>query len=501
MKKTLALIIGVFLLFSMTISVSTFKIEPAKGSPPSSSPRAFDHFDGNAVDPSKWTVEQGINDAFGSVTVANSSVTLSSDGSGFPRVVSAVNPFPASGDFAVEFDITYTQITDYGTGVWISQGTFVPYQSNVNANIMQVWASTADGVTINFLTHDVYQNALYTHPTPFGYWNTSALIIRLQYVKGVYTIFLNGNQVAQGDSTLRPDVFGMGMPPLPDANSHFWASWTSFKIDEIKILPPSAITTSIEPSSLGGLEVYVNGTLSDQQGNPISDTNLLLYYNIPGLPGWNQLTSTQTDRAGEFSATWFPSATGNFTLKVEWQGDADHAGTFVTENVSMTQGTGQALFVVESNSTLSALSFNSTSKEIQFTASGPSGTTGYVRFVFSKTLMQNLTDFQVYLDGQQVQFTATLEGDTQVLYFQYHHSSHNIAIKLLSSESQVPEFPPAATLLVFLSFATVFAAAFLRKRSNPFAIPTKRLFQNRTLFLIGEGIDEFVDDFGADFHS
>ena len=331
---------------------------------------------------------------------------------------------------------------------------------------MQFWASTVDGMTINFLTHDVYQNALYTHSTPFGYWNTSELIIRLQYVQGVYTVFLNGNQVAQGESPLRPDVFGMGMPPLPDSNSHFPAPWTSFTINEIQILPPSAITASIEPSSTNGLEVYVNGTLSDQQGNPISGANLFLSYNIPGLSDWNQLTSTQTDDAGKFSATWFPSATGNYTLKVEWQGDADHAGTFETENVSVTQGTGEALFVVESNSTLSALAFNITSKEIQFTASGPSGTTGYVRFVFSKTLMQNLTDFQVYLDGQQVQFTATSVGDTQVLFFQYHHSSHNIVIKLLSSESQVPEFLPAATLLLSIGLASVLAAVFLLKKSN-----------------------------------
>lgn len=102
MKQTLAFMIGILLLFSTAISVSAFRIESAKGSPSLSSPTVFDNFNGNSLDPSKWTVEQGINDSFGSVAVANNSVMLSSDGMGFPRVVSAVNPFPASGDFAVD---------------------------------------------------------------------------------------------------------------------------------------------------------------------------------------------------------------------------------------------------------------------------------------------------------------------------------------------------------------------------------------------------------------
>jgi hypothetical protein len=119
------------------------------------------------------------------------------------------------------------------------------------------------------------------------------------------------------------------------------------------------------------------------------------------------------------------------------------------------------------------LAFNSVSKEISFTASGPSGTTGYVRFVVSKTLMENLTDFKVYLDGQQVQFTATSEAQTQVLFFQYSHSSHNILIKMLTSANTVfpdlTELPTLSALLLFIGGAaivivTVFIGVTIRKR-------------------------------------
>ena len=135
-------------------------------------------------------------------------------------------------------------------------------------------------------------------------------------------------------------------------------------------------------------------------------------------------------------------------LKAEWMGDESHGGTYETKNVSVAVGTDEALFLAESNSTLSALAFNSTSKEISFTASGPSGTTGYVRFLVSKTLIANLTEFTVFLDGRQIQFNATSQGNMQSLYFTYSHSTHNILIRLPSSA--VPEFP-SVTILVSLS--------------------------------------------------
>jgi hypothetical protein len=422
--------IFVAFLLLILISISPLGLEPANASTTNST--VFDHFEGSSIDSAKWTIEQGAGQLSG-VTVANSCLSLASDSGEFPRVVSAVNPFPLAGDFAVEFSLTFTQITASGTGVWISQGPFVPSKSNVNANIMQVWASTKDGVTINFLTHDVYQDALYTHPTPFGYWNTSEMIVRLQYTKGIYIVLLNGAEVARGGSDLRPSVFGLGMPPFQGSAALFGGPWTWFKIDFIRILPSSQITLLASPSSDGGLEVNASGVLADSRNTPISGRTIFLSYRIADLKEWNQLTSIQTDAEGEYHAFWFPSATGNFSLKTEWQGDEENAGTFECKNISVTRGPGETVFLAESNSTLSALAFNAETKEIRFTASGPSGTTGYIRFIVSRTLVENLSDFRVYLDGQEIEVSAVSEGRTQVLYFQYSHSSHDILIKMQSS--------------------------------------------------------------------
>ena len=264
----------------------------------SSSLLVFDHFNGTALDPAKWIVEQGSNDSSESVTVANSSVSLDSTDGSFPRIVSAVNPFPLSGDFALEFDIIYTRITDSGTGIWVSQGPFVPYKDNLNANIMQVWASTIDGVTINFLTHDVYRDALYTHPSPFGYWNTSEITIRLEFSKGIYTLFLNGKEVTSGESNLRPNVFGMGLPTLPDVPRFYPLVWSSFKIDSIKILPSASISLSPNPSLTNlGLKVDVNGALIGKD-KPLSGAKVILSYLIPDVATWMPITSAITDAQG-----------------------------------------------------------------------------------------------------------------------------------------------------------------------------------------------------------
>jgi hypothetical protein len=90
--------------------------------------------------------------------------------------------------------------------------------------------------------------------------------------------------------------------------------------------------------------------------------------------------------------------------------------------------------------------------------------------------MENLTDFKVYLDGQQVQFTITSEAQTQVLFFQYSHSSHNILIKMFSSAGSflpdLGELPVSNALPLLLGgVAIVMATALVgvairRRRGN-----------------------------------
>jgi nitrous oxidase accessory protein NosD len=96
----------------------------------------------------------------------------------------------------------------------------------------------------------------------------------------------------------------------------------------------------------------------------------------------------------------------------------------------------ESFFTVESNSTVSALAFNSTSSELSFTVSGPSNTTGYVKVTIAKSLVTNAENIKVYLDGNQLNYDVTSSADSWLLTFTYAHSKHNVMISLATNEAE-----------------------------------------------------------------
>ena len=95
----------------------------------------------------------------------------------------------------------------------------------------------------------------------------------------------------------------------------------------------------------------------------------------------------------------------------------------------------QAVFSVNSNSTVSDLAFNSTSQQLSFTVSGPSGTTGYCDVYISKTVISDASNVKAYIDGNEMNYTVTSTGDSWMLQFTYHHSTHMIVLNLKQASS------------------------------------------------------------------
>jgi len=423
-----------------------------------------DHFDRTIVDTSKWTVWENTNNSGnpaygGNVNVSNSRIWLSSDGSGFPCVTSAVNPFPTIGDFTVSFDFTYTKISDWGCGLWISQGPVVSSDTNFTSNIIfSLWANNLDYNTAAIF---VYLLGLQVQrPLIYG-WNPSAPTehITLTYSAGFYTLTVNDVQLASEPSTMRADTIGFGHPPAyyipftPEHVQSVMGGWSSFNIDQIQVLPQSTMQLSASvPSTELGLTVSLNGSLEGANNQPLANKIVVLFYMIPGVASWNAFTSTSTDTSGSFSATWLPTATGTFMIKATWNGDQSNSGASDVKNVSVASGANQTLLVAESNSTLTALDFNATSNSVSFTVSGPSGTTGYVRFIVPKTVLPNASETTVYIDGQAANFTASTVGGMESLYFTYPHSTHDVTINLPKT-APLPEFPAWALAALLASAA------------------------------------------------
>jgi len=133
-----------------------------------------------------------------------------------------------------------------------------------------------------------------------------------------------------------------------------------------------------------------------------------------------------------------------------------------------TTQTLNASFTVESNSTLSAISFNSETNEASFTVSGPNGTTGFIKCVIPKTLLSDPSLLNLYLDGNKtVEYSITeLSENSWLLYFTYHHSSHTIMLAMQPLPQ--PDFTlyavfVAGALLGLLAAALIVVARKLNK--------------------------------------
>lgn len=127
-------------------------------------------------------------------------------------------------------------------------------------------------------------------------------------------------------------------------------------------------------------------------------------------------------------------------------------------------GENQSLSVM-SNSTISAIAYNSTSNTLTFSATGPNGTKGYAEVTISKELCTDIDDMKVYVDEEETEFQHTSVdydiGGSIVSYWivtvTYQHSTHDIEI-------QVPEFSSFLLLACTLSIVATLGSAQLKQR-------------------------------------
>jgi protocatechuate 3,4-dioxygenase beta subunit len=202
-----------------------------------------------------------------------------------------------------------------------------------------------------------------------------------------------------------------------------------------------------------GSTVNVNGKLSDQNGNPLVDKTVILSYALNGGSSWFQIGSGKTNASGEYSIQWVVGASGTFTLKAEWAGDTSYSGAGNSTTLSFLPYQNRQVFYVESNSTVSALAFNSASSELSFVVSGPNGTEGYVKATIAKSLVSNAENIKVYLDGNQLDYEVISNADSWLLSFNYMHSTHQVSINLAVNAS--------GTTLPGIAYWTLIVAAII----------------------------------------
>jgi len=227
---------------------------------------------------------------------------------------------------------------------------------------------------------------------------------------------------------------------------------------------PPKPTPTIDISCKGtatstGLKVEITGKLS-YNGTAISGESVLISYSVTGGKSWESLTSINTGSDGGFIAVWTPSVTGNYLLKARWEGNSEFNEASTIVNLALEPYTEQTIFSVTSNSTITELAFNSTSKELSFTVSGPSDTTGYVNVYIPKSLINDISDLKVYVDGNQIAYNSESQADSWVLSFSYSHSEHKVIIDLsAASSSEDGETPTDFAIYIIIIAAVVAIAA------------------------------------------
>jgi len=240
----------------------------------------------------------------------------------------------------------------------------------------------------------------------------------------------------------------------------------NFSISAKNLMAPSLTASCISSVYSSSLNVDIIGNLT-YNGRGISDVPILLSYSVTAGKSWQDLTLVHTNSNGEYSASWFPSATGDYMLKAEYDGDQNYLGAVDVVNCTIVPGTAQSVFSVTSNSTLSAFSFDSSTKELSFSVSGEPGTTGYVNVYIPNSLLTDVSGLKVSLDGNEIAYTFQTQSGGWLLYFTYHHSIHDVLISLNSS-SLSSDWVKIAILVFMGIVVTVVVIAvysFLSKKS------------------------------------
>jgi PKD repeat protein len=187
---------------------------------------------------------------------------------------------------------------------------------------------------------------------------------------------------------------------------------------------------------------------------------------------WIPIGTTQTQSDGSYSFTWETMHSSGYQVKAEWAGNATYPKTSLTRNLYVISY-GDFITGFQSNSTITGLNYNSTTRLLSFTAEGPSGTSGCVNVTLKKDPSFNPQNLNVLLDGQPIPYTAESTEQAWTLYFTYNHSIHDILVDFTGAPAgyRTPDASPSAEIDQPPSFpvATVTAAVLVAVAAGMFA--------------------------------
>jgi hypothetical protein len=191
-----------------------------------------------------------------------------------------------------------------------------------------------------------------------------------------------------------------------------------------------------------GIETFVNGSLLDFQVRANTGYYLVVpitggadtYFNVSETSDWSntQTVNLTQPLSPHPTATFQPTAAPT----------TSPTPTSSPSSFQFTVSVGDKTYPVtaNSNSTVTDLTFNPDTKELNFKANGQTGTTGYCIITIPTNLVWG--ELSIYKDEvllvKNVDYTQSNDGTNNILQINYSHSVHNF--KIVGTQA-IPEFP------------------------------------------------------------
>jgi uncharacterized repeat protein (TIGR02543 family) len=385
-------------------------------------------------------------------------------------------------DYGLSYQVTATAQTGYVFSGWYLNGVYQNKLSTITvtmlrdntltatfsqqANILEISVNPPEAATTNpsagILYYQAGTNVQVSLQPKAGYTFNG------WYLDGAYAGSETSiNVQVSGDRQLSAYLSNSTVNPTPSPSSSPTPNPTPTPVT----LPAGDLVVSCQSSTTyNGFDVKINGLLTAGDTS-VPNAGILLYVSVTGGDKWDVLSFINTDSNGAFTISWKPSVSGNYVLKAVWSGNQEYSSTSKQVNFAITPYEEQSVFSVTSNSTLSVLAFNSTTKDLRFSTTGPSGTTGYVSIVIPKSLVSDISTVSVFLDETPLTYNTVSQSDSWALTFTYHQSSHNLRVGLDEAAAQNVSLPLDTTLIVGALVVVIIALAavitVLAKKKTP----------------------------------
>lgn len=225
-----------------------------------------------------------------------------------------------------------------------------------------------------------------------------------------------------------------------------------------------------------GQNVIISGNLTcNGQGVP-DETVLFSAKTFQDNASWIDIGNTETDESGLYSFAWRTQESSGYQVRASWAGNSTYPQTSLSLMLYVVSY-GDLIIGFSSNSTISDLNFNMTTRLLTFRAEGPSDTRGYVNITLKDDPQFNPENLTVLIDNQLVSYKLESTSQSWSLYFAYKHSTHNILVDFIGVTQQgsglptfwetlISELLPITTLVVSVIIAVVVLGLIIYRKKH-----------------------------------